>query len=185
MAYSEPLAHQPSHEPAHLPHILGWGFVGLGAVAILAPAATSTATAVILALAMLLWGGMGAWMSFEMRERAGWRASAAGFGLLATLGLFFLLFPAQGVQTLALFIVAALLLEGVVSILLGLGWSGRMRRWGLLVASGATALIAGLVVLLGWPNSADWLIGVVLGVNFLTTGLALLAVRGAMGALTR
>ena len=157
----------------------GWGFLALGTLAVLAPLAAGRATVELLGAAMVLWGGFGAAAAAAMRPEAGGRGAALAFGLLAALGAAFLLFPAAGMEALALVIVAGLLLEGVASILFALRISGRERRWGWMLASGAAALAAGLAVLVGRPGTADWLVGTVLGLDFATTGVAMLALRRA------
>jgi uncharacterized membrane protein HdeD (DUF308 family) len=35
-------------------------------------------------------------------------------------------------------------------------------------------MIVGLLILLGWPNTSSWLLGLGLGANFVTTGVALI-----------
>jgi uncharacterized membrane protein HdeD (DUF308 family) len=48
---------------------------------------------------------------------------------------------------------------------------GHWRDFGwLLVTSGVIGILAGLVVLSGWPVSGLWVFGIVLGVDLLTYG---------------
>ena len=94
---------------------------------------------------------------------------------LAALGVVFLALPGLGIEVLSMLVVAGFLAEGVLSIAYGLRVSDRQHGWGWMVASGAAALAVGLIVLFGWPETATWLLGLLLGINFFTTGLALLA----------
>jgi uncharacterized membrane protein HdeD (DUF308 family) len=46
--------------------------------------------------------------------------------------------------------------------------------WGWLLASGiADIVLAGLIIYF-WPQSASWTLGLIVGVNLITTGLAIL-----------
>jgi uncharacterized membrane protein/uncharacterized membrane protein HdeD (DUF308 family) len=145
------------------------------------PAAATLAVTLLVAATLLFWGGLGVWMSLSLRDLPEWKLSAAAFGLVAALGLAFLVFPGVGAEVMTLFVVAGFLIEGVFSILFALRLSGRASGWGWMAASGAAALVLGLVVLIGWPDTATWLLGLLIGVNFLTTGAALLALRSRSG----
>jgi uncharacterized membrane protein HdeD (DUF308 family) len=161
---------------------LGWlaiGFTALGIVSILAPAAATFAATILVASTMVIWGLLGVWMSLSMRRFPEWRFSALAFGAVAGFGLVFLAFPAIGIEAMTLFLVASFLVEGIVSVAFGLRMSGNTGRWGWMTASGFASLVLGFLVLLGWPATASWLLGLLFGVNFLTTGVALFLVRGA------
>ncbi len=167
---------------------LGWlagGFLLLGIFSVLVPAAATIAATLLVATALLFWGGLGLWMSLSLRGLPEWKLSAGAFGLVAALGLAFLVFPAVGAEVMTLFVVAGFLIEGIFSILFGLRLSRNTSRWGWMVASGAAALALGLVVLIGWPGTATWLLGLLIGVNFLTTGAALLALRASIRPVAR
>ena len=154
---------------------IGWSFAVLGAVSVLAPQIATLVATTFVAAAMVFWGGLGAWLSVTLRPSPGWRFSAAAFGLLAALGVVFLALPGLGIEVLSMLVVAGFLAEGVLSIAYGLRVSDRQHGWGWMVASGVAALAVGLIVLFGWPETATWLLGLLLGINFFTTGLALLA----------
>ena len=63
--------------------------------------------------------------------------------------------------------------SGIVRILLSL------RHWGdggwLMLISGAFGMIAGLVILSGWPVTGLWVLGTLLGIDLIVHGLAWLA----------
>jgi uncharacterized membrane protein HdeD (DUF308 family) len=115
-----------------------------------------------------------------LRDLPEWKLSAAAFGVVVLLGLVFLLFPRIGIEVMTLCVVAGFLSEGVFSILFALRLSRRASRWGWMAASGAASLALGLVVLFGWPGTATWLLGLLIGVNFLITGIALLVLRSTI-----
>jgi uncharacterized membrane protein HdeD (DUF308 family) len=87
-----------------------------------------------------------------------------------------LLWPLSGVVTLTLVLSAFLGVEGVVSILYALEhrreWSG---RWGMLLFSGVVDLLLAALILAGLPGSAAWAIGILIGINLVVGGSALMA----------
>ena len=44
------------------------------------------------------------------------------------------------------------------------------RHWGWLVAGGIGSLVVGVILLLGWPATALWTTGLLLGINLIFTG---------------
>lgn len=153
---------------------IGAGFLALGLLAIIAPMAATTAIVVVLALAMVLWGSLGAAFAYASTSFPDWRMVTVGFVLVAVVGAVFLMFPGLGAEVLTLLIVVSLLLEGLYSILFAVFLMGGQTGWQWIGASGAVALVIGFVILLGWPGMASWLLGVALGINFLSTGIALM-----------
>ena len=106
----------------------------------------------------------------------GWSVLSAVVALL--FGLLILFNPLAGVVGLTLLIGAYLLLDGVS--LVGLSLDQRKRgssRWGLLLASGIVDLIlAALILFLSGIGSAV-VIGVILGIDLIAAGIALLALH--------
>ncbi|TNF18272.1 MAG: hypothetical protein EP318_18455 [Rhodobacteraceae bacterium] len=160
---------------------IGWVFAAIGFFAILLPAVATLAAELLVAWMLVLWGAVGLWFAWEMRPETEWRHALGAFGITLLLGLVFGLFPRIGIVTMTILMVIVFLMEGVVSILLGLRLSGQVRSWGWMVFSGLGSLVIGLVILIGWPGTAAWTLGLLLGVNFLTTGLSLVMFGRAAG----
>ena len=162
--------------PGYSKRLMGVGiaFAIIGAVAIVLPARATLAGELIVAWLLVLWGVLGLWFAWEMRPAREWRYAVVAFGVTLMLGLAFLLFPGVGITTMTIVMMLVFLVEGVVSILLGLRMSGNLRHWGWMLFSGACALIVGLIIMMGWPETAVWTLGLLLGINFLSTGLSLI-----------
>jgi uncharacterized membrane protein HdeD (DUF308 family) len=66
-----------------------------------------------------------------------------------------------------------------------LAFSTRHPAWGWAIASGVLSLLLGLYVVLTWPISSLWVIGTLVGVELLGTGIALTATGFAMHRIER
>jgi len=128
---------------------LGWIFLAAGIVMI------------IHAFSIQKWGG------FLMELLLGVLYLFAG-GWLA-------FFPFTGIVTLTILLAALFLLEGVLEVIMGF----RVRPhegWGWLVFSGLIAVAVGLLIAAELPSSAVWAIGLLVGVNLLSTGISFIVV---------
>jgi uncharacterized membrane protein HdeD (DUF308 family) len=72
------------------------------------------------------------------------------------------------------------LIERVFSILFDLRVSRPASGGGWMAASETASLALGLVLLVGWAGAAMWLPAVLIGLIFLTAGIALLALRSTV-----
>ena len=55
------------------------------------------------------------------------------------------------------------------------------RGWGWLAVNGVVTLGLGVLLIAGLPGTALWAIGVMLGVNFISTGVAFVALARSAG----
>jgi uncharacterized membrane protein HdeD (DUF308 family) len=85
--------------------------------------------------------------------------------------------PAEGTMSLTLVLTAFFLAEGAFQIGASLSYRDAMpNSWGWLLASGvADLLLAGLIIS-SWPASASWTLGLIVGINLITKGLAIVMV---------
>jgi uncharacterized membrane protein HdeD (DUF308 family) len=68
-----------------------------------------------------------------------------------------------------------LALEGVASIMYALAHrNGKTSRWELMLVSGIVDLILAGLIFAGLPGTAAWAIGLIVGINLLFGGLALI-----------
>jgi uncharacterized membrane protein HdeD (DUF308 family) len=102
---------------------------------------------------------------FFLRLLAGLLYLAGGIMLVAA--------PLRGVLTLTLLLGILFIVEGVCKIIASLQ-NRDMPNWGWLCFSGLLALIIGLMIWNQWPSSAVWAIGLLVGINILFRGWALI-----------
>jgi uncharacterized membrane protein HdeD (DUF308 family) len=127
-------------------------------------------------LLFLISGIVGLITSIMARHAPGfwWSILSAIVGILA--GLVLLAWPVSGSVSLTLVLIAFFLIEGVATIMYAIehrrGLSG---RWGWLVASGILDLILAGIVIAGLPGTALWAPGLLVGINMVFGGCALVA----------
>lgn len=164
----------PDRESFRHLRLVGVILAVIGALAILLPTIATFEAELLVALMLSIWGATGLWLSWAIRPHPEWRYGFAGFGLLFVLGIALVLFPMAGIAALTVLMMLSFLMEGVLSILVGLRSSAHVPNWGWLVFSGLCSFAAGVVILFGWPWTASWTLGLMIGLNLLSTGLALL-----------
>jgi uncharacterized membrane protein HdeD (DUF308 family) len=148
--------------------------LGLAAVAI--PQIASFAVTVLIGWVFLLSGAVGLYTTFAMRGAPGfiWALISALLGV--AVGLVLLMWPLSGVFSLTLVLIAFFAIEGVASVLFALDHKRELSgRWGLMLASGVLDLVIAAMVFAGLPGTAAWAIGLLVGINMVMGGAALIA----------
>jgi uncharacterized membrane protein HdeD (DUF308 family) len=147
---------------------LGWVFLSLGTASVIWPEIATIAVEQLIAWFLLLSGFLG--VLFWLRLKSG-RISLMGLGaavLTIVLGLVFLVQPVVGARTLTM------ILEGVLAAAVALSLRGQHAGWGAALLSAVATLALSGLIFVGWPAASAWVIGLLFGLNLLTTGLALL-----------
>ena len=174
--------------PGGSPHnliLLGGIFVILGFMAIVLPVWATLAVEKLVAGLLLVWGAAGIGFALSMRPFSEWVVTVVTFAMILAIGALFLVFPRDGLATLTIILIAAFLIEGVVSIIFALRLREVVPQWGWMFFSGAAALVIGLMILSGWPGTEAWTLGLLVGLNFLTSGISLIALAVAIRSADR
>lgn len=148
----------------------------LGALAILLPPIATIAATIVLGWIFLVSGIMGLIATFGARGAPGfWWALLSG--LLATAaGLVLLVQPVSGALSLTLVMIAFFIVEGVATIMYALEHRRELSgRWEWMLVSGIVDLILAAIIWMGFPGTAAWALGLMLGINLLFGGTALVA----------
>jgi uncharacterized membrane protein HdeD (DUF308 family) len=156
--------------------IEGLMLIAFGAIAIIVPGAAALAVTVLLGWLFLLSGVFGLITTFWMRQMPGfWWALLSALLAIAT-GAALLWWPFGGVLSLTLGLAIFFLIEGAVSIMYALDHRREFGgRWGWMLASGVVDIVLALLILAGFPGTAAWAIGLLVGINMLMGGIALVA----------
>jgi uncharacterized membrane protein HdeD (DUF308 family) len=148
----------------------------LGAIAVVVPPVATVAVELFIGWLILLSGVLGLVMTFQTRGSPGfgWSLLSALLGIVV--GIVLLMWPLSGVLSLTVMLTAFLTLEGVASIMYALAHRRESSsRWELMLVSGIVDLILAGLILAGLPGTAAWAIGLIVGVNLLFGGVALVA----------
>ena len=158
--------------------VIGIVMIVIGVLAILFPLVFSVVAKVALGWVFLLTGAVMLWHAVQSR---GWRSGLLA-GLIAALhlalGVYLAFFALTGLVGLTFLLGVVFGVQGAVELVMAVQHRPE-RGWGWLLVNGIVTLALGLLLVLGLPGTALWAIGVMLGVNFLSTGLAMLALSRA------
>jgi uncharacterized membrane protein HdeD (DUF308 family) len=147
-----------------------------GAAAVVIPQIATLAVTIFLGWLLFISGVIGLVSSFWMRAAPGfwWSLVSAVLGIVV--GALLIGWPLSGAVSLTLLMVAFFWIEGVVTIMFAIDhrreYSG---RWGWMLTSGIVDLVLGVIVVSGLPGSVAWAIGLILGVNLIFGGAALIS----------
>jgi uncharacterized membrane protein HdeD (DUF308 family) len=148
----------------------------LGMLAIVVPQIATIAAAVFIGWLLLISGAVGLLATFRMRSAPGfgWSLLSAVIGIVA--GILLLRSPVTGALSLTLILTVFLAIEGVVSILFALEHKRELSgRWGAMLFSGLVDLFLAGIIFAGLPGTAAWAIGLLIGINLVFGGSALIA----------
>lgn len=160
-------------------------FAILGFAAMVVPPLASLAITIFLGWMFLISGIGGLILTFWAREMPGfwWSLISAALAVLA--GGILLARPVQGVLTLTIVVGAYFLAEGVATIMYALEHRRELSgRWSWLLVAGILDILVSFIIIAGLPGSAEWALGLLVGINLVfggatLIGMALAARKGA------
>jgi len=146
----------------------------LGLLAIAVPEVASLAITIFIGWLFFVGGIFRTISVVQHRTMPGFGWALATALLAIVLGLVLLLRPIAGVLTLTLALVVFFVLEGISAILLAVEHRRHLSSWGWILFSGLVDLLLAFLIWDGWPSSADWAIGLLVGINMVFLGLSLI-----------
>lgn len=166
---------------------LGWAItlgilaIVLGVISIIAPLIAGIFFTVFLGFIFLLYGIFHIIYAFSTRKvGAGWFVLQVLLGILYLIaGSVILKSPWEGLTILTLIVGILIFIDGVIQVINAFdmkplyGWA-----WG--VFSGILGIILGILIWSDWPVSSIWTIGILVGVNLITNGVAVFKISSAM-----
>ena len=148
----------------------------LGATAIAIPVLATVAVTIIFGWLFLVSGVVGLFTTFWMRSAPGfwWSLLSAVLGIVV--GVWLLAAPVTGAVSLTLVLIAFFIIEGVASIMFSLDHKRELSgNWGWMLVSGIVDLVLAIMIFAGLPSTAAWAIGLLVGINMVFGGVALIA----------
>jgi uncharacterized membrane protein HdeD (DUF308 family) len=148
----------------------------LGAIAVIIPPIATLAVTIFLGWLILISGVIGLVTTFWMRHAPGfwWSLLSAILGIIV--GIMLLASPVIGALSLTFVLIAFFLIEGAVTIMFALDHKRELSgQWGWMLVSGIIDLVLAAMILAGLPSTAAWAIGLLVGINMIFGGAALIA----------
>jgi uncharacterized membrane protein HdeD (DUF308 family) len=146
--------------------------LGLGAIII--PPLASLAVTIFLGWIFLVSGIAGLVLTFWARQMPGFWWSLISAVLAIGTGIILLARPVQGTLTLTIVVGAYFLAEGVATIMYALEHRRELSgRWSWMLVAGVMDIGISFFIIAGLPGSALWAIGLLVGINLLIGGTAL------------
>jgi uncharacterized membrane protein HdeD (DUF308 family) len=149
----------------------------LGILAIAWPGKSTIAVDVYIGWLFLFSGfvGLAAMVFADDAPAFLWTLLTAALSLIV--GVLLLWHPAEGAVSLTLVLTAFFVVEGIFQIAASISYRDVIPdSWGWMLASGIADLILAVLIIEGWPNTASWALGAVVGVNLMTSGMAIIMV---------
>jgi uncharacterized membrane protein HdeD (DUF308 family) len=148
----------------------------LGAAAIILPVVATLAFTLVIGWLFLISGGVGLVTTFWMRNAPGfwWSLLSAVIALAA--GIILIRWPISGTVSLTLVLIAFFVIEGIATLMYAFEHRAQLSgRWGWMLVSGIVDLILAGIIFAGLPGSATWALGLLVGINMLFGGCAMIA----------
>lgn len=165
----------------------GWPWIGillilLGVAAIALPNFFTLVAETWIAFILISAGGAKVGYAFQTRQEGGfaWKL-LLGLLYLGTGGML-LFYPLTGALTLTLLLGSFLLTEGVFELILAFRLRPR-PNWTWALTNGLITILLGAIIWFQWPFDASWLIGTLVGISVLFTGISrvMLSLKSSTG----
>ena len=160
--------------------IEGIVLVVLGLLAVAVPQIATIAVTFFLGWLFLISGVVGVATSFMARGAPGfWWALLSGVVAIAA-GVVLIASPAQGALSLTFVLIALFLLQGIATVMYAIEHRRELSgRWGFMLFSGLITLALAVMIFSGLPATAGWALGLLVGIDMVFGGAALIAIATA------
>ena len=145
----------------------------LGLLAIAVPEVATLAITLLIGWLFLIGGIFRAISVLQHRAMPGFFWSLLTAVLAILLGLILVFRPLAGVLTLTIWLIVFFIMEGIAAIFLAIEHRRHLPSWGWVLLSGLVDLLLAYLIWDGWPSSAGWAIGLLVGINMVFVGLSL------------
>jgi uncharacterized membrane protein HdeD (DUF308 family) len=148
----------------------------LGLLAVVVPPIATLAVTILFGWLFMVSGVVGLVTTFWMRAAPGFWWALISAALAIMVGALLLAQPVQGALTLTYVLVAFFVIEGGATIMFALDHRRELSgRWGFMLVSGIVDLVLAVMIVAGLPSTAAWAIGLLVGINLVFGGMALIS----------
>ena len=159
--------------------IAGIALIVLGTVAIIAPGLATLFVTTFIGWLFIVSAVAHFYLAFQVHGV--WRIAGAMLAGAVSLfaGAWLLVNPELGAAALTLLMAAYFIATGVVKAVAAFQLR-HVRGWVWTFVSALASVFLGFIVFSGWPGTATWAVGLLVGIDLLFYGWALLALRSAV-----
>jgi uncharacterized membrane protein HdeD (DUF308 family) len=169
------------HEHWRLFVVEGLVMIVLGAAAIIVPSLASLAISVFLGWLFLIGGCVSLVTTIVSRHAPGFWWSLLSAAVTIGAGAVLISWPVSGVITLTFVLTAFLVADGVLTIAFAIDHRRQLsQRWGWVLVNGLIDLGLAGIIIIALPASAAWVLGIIVGIDMIFGGLALIAMARAV-----
>jgi len=164
---------------AHSTSFLAEGIVLvlLGMLAIFVPLFATITVTVILGWIFLASGIMGLITTFGARQAPGFWCSLVSALIALGVGVILIAKPITGAVSLTLVLIVFFVVEGAATIMYALEHRRELSgRWEWMLVSGIIDLVLAGIIFAGLPGTAEWALGLLVGINMVFGGMALVVI---------
>ena len=142
-----------------------------GFLAIVNPVAGSLAFVLFLGALFVASAIVQAYVTFKAHQKS----LGAWFKVIMLLitGILLLVWPASGIAAVAILFSAYFFVDAFASFQMALDLKP-LKGWGIAALNGVLSFLLGIAMIVGWPFSAPFMVGVIVGVSFLMDGIVLI-----------
>lgn len=149
-----------------------------GAFAIIFPFAATVTTNYMVGFLFVFYGALGVWHSFSIKG-TGPFFGALLMGLITVVaGVFLVANPLEGILLLTMTVGIVFIFEGAYQIFAAFEYKPA-KGWGWMLVSAIISIAAGLLIVSKLPGTSLFVLGLLLGINFLSTGISMIMLSRA------
>jgi uncharacterized membrane protein HdeD (DUF308 family) len=146
----------------------------LGVIAVCAPVAATIAVDIYVGWLLLISGVFGLIAIISTHHVHAFLWSLITAALSVAIGVLLILKPVQGAISLTVVLTAFFIAEGVFQSAVAIASRQTMAgTWAWMLLSGIADLVLAAIIIAGWPGTAIWALGLLVGVNLITSGWAI------------
>lgn len=146
----------------------------LGILAVVWPVIATIAVDFYIGWLFLISGTVGLVAMFSARDIPAFFWTFLTAALAVAVGVMLIWKPMEGALSLTILLTAFFVAEGVFQIVGSFSYRDVMPgSWGWMFVSGISDLILAGLLIVYWPVSAAWALGLIVGVNLITSGVAI------------
>lgn len=164
--------------------MMGIALIVTGAIAIAYPLAAAVVLKIMLGWILLIAGFSQLIFAFSTTRWTDFFLELLIGLLFVVVGSWLAFFPLAGIVTLTLLIAVTFIVQGVLEVISAFRYRP-LDGWMWVLFAGIVAIGVGLMILGRFPSSAEWAIGLLVGINLIASGIAYMGLAMSVRRLGR